>query len=204
MGYVLYVEAVWRTTHSSRIHSREWNAWHLTSTTHTAQNSVPSLRILTYNITMLLTTILLHLLCLTPITAHSTTSQPFSPDTIPASTRAHWIQRANSALSELYSPCPFMAFATAIVNHSDTSTSPHGSLICLGVNDVLLSGNPTLHGEVAAINNCSEILKAQEGWKGEDVSKAWRELSLYTNGEPCPMVCTSFVSILGFAQVCVM
>lgn len=131
------------------------------------------------------------------LTIYPTPSSQHTSPQISHSTRAHWVRHANAALPSLSSPCPFMAFSTAIVNHSDTSVSPHGQLICLGVNDVLDSGNPTLHGEVAAINNCTEILKQREGWRGEDVGKAWRELSLYTNGEPCPMVClpSSYVHV---------
>lgn len=62
---------------------------------------------------------------------------------IPFSTRAHWMRVANAALTELESPCPFAAFATAIVNH----TAPGlGELVCIGVNANSKTGNPTLHG----------------------------------------------------------
>lgn len=113
-------------------------------------------------------------------------------DTISFSTRAHWIRRANLALHEIESPCPFGAFGTAIVNHTDLSDGPEGKLVCIGVNDVK-SGNPTLHGEVQAINNCSKIFVASKeeggrGLSGEEAGEAWKDLSLYTNGEPCPMV----------------
>jgi hypothetical protein len=137
------------------------------------------------------------------LTIYPTPSSQHTSPRISPSTRAHWIRHANAALPSLSSSCPFMAFSTAIVNHSDTSLSPLGQLICLGVNDVLDSGNPTLHGEVAAINNCTEILRRREGWKGEDVGKAWRELSLYTNGEPCPMVRFLFLLLkpLYFSQL---
>lgn len=55
------------------------------------------------------------------------------------------MRRAISALADHGSPCPFEAFGTVIVNHTDTSSDPNGRLICIGVNDVN-SGNPTLHG----------------------------------------------------------
>lgn len=63
---------------------------------------------------------------------------------IPASTRVHWMRRANEALSEvLDDPCPFAAFGTAIVNH----TAPGlGELVCVGANSNSVTGNPSLHG----------------------------------------------------------
>lgn len=66
--------------------------------------------------------------------------------TLPFETRAYWMRRAISALSELESPCPFAAFGTVIVNHTDTSVDEKGKLVCMGVNENLRSGNPTLHG----------------------------------------------------------
>lgn len=47
------------------------------------------------------------------------------------------------------------------------------------------------NSEVAAINNCSQILTDPNGeyrLSGADALKAFRGLSLYTNAEPCPMV----------------
>ena len=58
------------------------------------------------------------------------------------------MRRANAAVDEIEkSPCLFNAFGTAIVNHTDTSEGPEGKLVCLGVNHVMRSGNPTVHGE---------------------------------------------------------
>jgi hypothetical protein len=42
------------------------------------------------------------------------------------------------------SPCPFAAFGTVIVNHTD---SANGKLICMGINENRKTGNPTLHGK---------------------------------------------------------
>jgi hypothetical protein len=71
-------------------------------------------------------------------------------DDIPLSTREHWMRRAIDALSELTdSPCPSQAFGAAIVNHTDTTTSEHGELICIGANSVFKDGNPVLHGMLA-------------------------------------------------------
>jgi len=97
------------------------------------------------------------------------------------------MRQANAALAALHSPCPFAAFGTVVVNHTDISSSPLGELICMSVNQNEQTGNPTLHGEVAAINNCTAVLAAK-GLSPKEVREAWSELSLYTNGEPCPMV----------------
>ncbi|KAL0261386.1 hypothetical protein SLS55_002816 [Diplodia seriata] len=48
---------------------------------------------------------------------------------IPHSTRAHWMRRANAALADLGgSPCPFAAFGSAVVNHTDTADGGLGEL----------------------------------------------------------------------------
>ncbi|EHL03548.1 putative tRNA-specific adenosine deaminase 2 [Glarea lozoyensis 74030] len=135
----------------------------------------------------------LSLLLLLLIHLSSTTLSP--PDTIPHSTREHWMRAANSALN---SPCPFEAFGCVIVNHSDTSNSPHGELVCSSQNQIRETGNPTLHGEVAAINECVKVL-GERGWSAEEIKGAWEGLSLYTNGEPCPM-CASAIRYSNFAE----
>lgn len=117
-------------------------------------------------------------------------SSPIPDNTIPFSTRAHWMRLANAALADLHSPCPFAAFGTVIVNH--TSSSPLGELVCMSVNQNQQTGNPTLHGEIAAINNCTDVLAAR-GMSPGEIAGAWGGLSLYTNGEPCPMVIPSFI-----------
>jgi hypothetical protein len=78
---------------------------------------------------------------------HLTNGHSQSEDPIPYSTRAHWMRRANSAIAEIEgTPCLFNAFASAIVNHTDTSEGPLGKLVCLGVNNIMRTGNPTVHG----------------------------------------------------------
>ncbi|KAF2217797.1 hypothetical protein CERZMDRAFT_31706 [Cercospora zeae-maydis SCOH1-5] len=119
---------------------------------------------------------------------------------IPFSTRAHWMRRANQALIDLVSPCPFGAFGTAIVNH--TAANGLGELICIGANSIGSTGNPTLHGEIAAINNCTAVLTDIEGPYGLNASQAQRafsSLSLYTNAESCPM-CASAIRWAGFKE----
>lgn len=110
---------------------------------------------------------------------------------IPYSTRAYWMRAANQALSDLESPCPFAAFGTVIVNH--TAHGPHGlgQLVCMGVNQMSNTGNPFMHGEMAAIGNCSTIFTAKNGNYGftaDQALNAFSQLSLYTNAESCPMV----------------
>jgi hypothetical protein len=78
--------------------------------------------------------------------AHTPANKYLEDDPIPFETRAYWMRRANAALAELDSPCPFAAFGTVIVNHTDTSSNPHGKLVCMDINQSLQTGNPTLHG----------------------------------------------------------
>ncbi|KAI4788367.1 hypothetical protein E4T44_13485 [Aureobasidium sp. EXF-8845] len=80
------------------------------------------------------------------------------------SPNAHWMLVASSANLAI-SPCPFAPYGTAVVNHTlSLSNSSHfGELICTGVNDNHHSANPTLHGEMAAFVNCSDILTDPEG-----------------------------------------
>jgi hypothetical protein len=72
--------------------------------------------------------------------------QALAPDTIPYDIRVYWMRRANTALAELASPCPFGAFGSVVVNHTDTSSDPKGKLVCMSVNQNMQKGNPTLHG----------------------------------------------------------
>lgn len=57
------------------------------------------------------------------------------------------MRQANAVLRELTSsPCPFAAFGTVIVNHTDSEGL--GELVCMGVNESGGVGNPVLHGTV--------------------------------------------------------
>jgi hypothetical protein len=74
-----------------------------------------------------------------------------SINSVPFSTRAHWMRRANAALRDVTgSPCPFAAFGTVIVNHTDTDGL--GDLVCIGANENSITGNPTLHGQHVSVN----------------------------------------------------
>ena len=50
--------------------------------------------------------------------------------------------------------------------------------------------DPTLHGEVAALNRCTDVL-AQRGLSPLEILDSWKDLSMYTTGEPCSMVSIS-------------
>lgn len=110
-------------------------------------------------------------------------------DSVPFITRAYWMRAANQVLFDSDSPCPFRAFGTVIVNHTVPGL---GELVCAGINLVSNTGNPTEHGEIVAINNCTEIFTANNGLTPDEVSKAFSQLSLYTNGEACPIVSIFF------------
>lgn len=128
------------------------------------------------------------------------TADSLLADRIPLATRALWIRRANEALRDLVSPCPFAAFGSAIVNHTE-SKGP-GDLICIGANHIGQTGNPSLHGEIAAINNCTGILTDPNGayrLSADEALLAFRDLTLYTNAEPCPM-CASAIRYGGFRE----
>ncbi|OAP59852.1 hypothetical protein AYL99_04854 [Fonsecaea erecta] len=125
-------------------------------------------------------------------------------DPVPFSTRAHWMRRAIAALADVNegSPCPFAAFGSVIVNHTASGTDGLGGEVCIGANAMVKDGNPTLHGEVAAINNCSRILTDPDGpykLSGPDALKALGDLSLYTTAEACPM-CSAAILYGGFRE----
>ncbi|KAI1656478.1 cytidine deaminase-like protein [Daldinia decipiens] len=77
-----------------------------------------------------------------------------------------------------------------------------GKLVCTGANNRSATGNPTLHGEIAAINNCTQILTDPSGpykLSPKEALAAFADLSLYTNAESCPM-CASAVRFAGFRE----
>jgi hypothetical protein len=122
-----------------------------------------------------------------PLREPETSDTSSSSNGLPSSTRAHWMRVASSANLAI-SACPFAPYGTAVVNHTlSLSNSSHlGDLICEGVNDNHQSGNPTLHGEMAAFVNCSNILTDAEGvyrLSAHEAREAWKEFSLYTTAE---------------------
>ncbi|PGH26676.1 hypothetical protein AJ80_01622 [Polytolypa hystricis UAMH7299] len=128
------------------------------------------------------------------------TTPELSINGVPYSTRAYWMRRANQALSDLDSPCQFGAFGTAIVNH--TTTNGLGDLVCIGINENSKTGNPSMHGEIAAISNCTKVLTDPEGPYNLTTSQAqaaFTQLTLYTNAESCPM-CAAAIRWAGFKE----
>ncbi|CRK28731.1 hypothetical protein BN1708_004714 [Verticillium longisporum] len=110
--------------------------------------------------------------------------------------RQYWIRQANEALS---SPCPFAPFGTVIVNHT---VDGRGNIVCTGKNTSHQSGNPMMHGEMAAIANCSQILTDSTGPYKMTVAEAlaaFSDLTIYTNAESCPM-CASAIRWAGFRE----
>jgi tRNA(adenine34) deaminase len=79
---------------------------------------------------------------------------------------------------------PQFPFAAMII---ETET---GKEICRGVNNS--SSNPTLHGEIATINNCVN------SYGRENLN--WPSLTLITTAEPCPM-CQGAIIWAGFGRV---
>ncbi|KIW80973.1 hypothetical protein Z517_03996 [Fonsecaea pedrosoi CBS 271.37] len=135
-------------------------------------------------------------------------------DPVRFSARAYWMRRAMAALANINdgSPCPFAAFGSVIVNHTASGKGTGGAgaseidhlgeEVCIGANSLVRDGNPTLHGEIAAINNCSRILTDPDGpykLSGPDAIKALGDLSLYTTAEACPM-CSSAILYGGFRE----
>ncbi|KAK0666809.1 cytidine deaminase-like protein [Cercophora samala] len=150
---------------------------------------------------LLLPSILLLVSTATACTHSVSTSPPPSPpkchhNTIPLSVREHWIHQANALA--LTHPCPFAAFGTVIVNH--TSDNPQGTLICTGANQSSRMGNPTLHGEITAINNCSSLfVSCAYNMTPAESLAAFKHLTIYTNAESCPM-CAAAVRWAGFRE----
>jgi len=67
-------------------------------------------------------------------------------------------------------------FAAMIINNTT------GKVLCQGVNNS--SKNPTLHGEIAAINSCSNKYGRNMDWKNT---------TLITTAEPCPMCMSAII-----------
>ncbi|KAI0662938.1 cytidine deaminase-like protein [Cubamyces menziesii] len=150
--------------------------------------------------------------CTQPVSGHQHHRHAFSPslesivalptlsiNSVPIAVREGWMRRANAALAELASPCTFSAFASVIVNHT---ASDAGELVCIGVNSNVNTGDPILHGEIAAIQNCTAVLTDPAGpykFTPKQAQAAFADLSLYTNAESCPM-CASAIRWSGFRE----
>ena len=114
---------------------------------------------------------------------------------VPSYDRDHWMRVANEAIyyPPISHPCPQAPFGSAIVNTTSNE------LICAIANRVGVTGDPTQHGEITAIQHCTQVLR-ERGLTPQQILQAWKEFSLYTNGEPCPM-CMSAIRWAGFKEV---
>ena len=83
---------------------------------------------------------------------------------------------------ELALEVPQYPFGAVIVRRAS------GEIVAEGVNQSVL--NPTFHGEMVAINHCTELLHPTD----------WSEFDLYTTAEPCAM-CQSAILWAGISNV---
>ncbi|KAI5844089.1 cytidine deaminase-like protein [Tricharina praecox] len=98
--------------------------------------------------------------------------------------RAHFMR---ATLHTLQGPCPRNPFTALIVNH----TASPATIVCTGSNSAYADGyHPVMHGEMAAIMNCSRLLSSRE---------AWADLSIYTDAESCPM-CAAAIRWAGMRE----
>ncbi|SPO28687.1 related to TAD2 - subunit of tRNA-specific adenosine-34 deaminase [Ustilago trichophora] len=118
-----------------------------------------------------------------------------SINSVPSSDRDHWMRLANSAIyyPPVSHPCPQAPFGTAIVNTTSNE------LVCAIANRVGSTGDPTQHGEITAIQHCTNVLR-KKGLSPHEILAAWKDFSLYTNAEPCTM-CLSAIRWAGFKEV---
>lgn len=124
---------------------------------------------------------------------HPEYQQGLSINDVPSERRLHWMRVANEAIYADGHPCPQAPFGTAIVN----TTSDQ--LVCVTSNKVGTTGDPSMHGEISAIRHCTDVL-TEKGLSPMEILASWKEFSLYTNGEPCPM-CASAIRWAGFKEV---
>lgn len=118
-----------------------------------------------------------------------------SINSVPSSDRDHWMRLANEAIyyPPVSHPCPQAPFGTVIVNTTSNE------LVCAIANRVGSTGDPTQHGEITAIQHCTNVLH-KKGLTPQQILAAWKDFSLYTNAEPCTM-CLSAIRWAGFKEV---
>ncbi|EEH07036.1 conserved hypothetical protein [Histoplasma capsulatum G186AR] len=101
---------------------------------------------------------------------------------IPFATRAYWMRKANKALPDLGSPCPWAAFGSVVTKER--------------------RGRVNKTWEIAAITNCTDILTNKHGrfkLTSLEALEAFKEFTLYTNAESCPM-CAAAIRWAGFKE----
>ncbi|CDU25216.1 related to TAD2-subunit of tRNA-specific adenosine-34 deaminase [Sporisorium scitamineum] len=149
---------------------------------------------------MLVATIALALLATSQAGAYRENIHPefhsgLSINSVPAADRDHWMRVASESIwyPPVSHPCPQAPFGTAIVNTTSNE------LICAIANRVGSTGDPTQHGEITAIQHCTNVLQ-KKGLTPQQILAAWKDFSLYTNAEPCTM-CLSAIRWAGFKEV---
>jgi tRNA(Arg) A34 adenosine deaminase TadA len=149
---------------------------------------------------MLITTLALAMLATAQAGAYKENIHPefqsgLSINQVPAADREHWMRVATHSIyaPPVSHPCPQAPFGTAIVNTTSNE------LICAIANRVGSTGDPTQHGEITAIQHCTNVLQ-RKGLTPQEILAAWKDLSLYTNAEPCTM-CLSAIRWAGFKEV---
>ncbi|GAA5990419.1 hypothetical protein JCM10908_007362 [Rhodotorula pacifica] len=125
---------------------------------------------------------------------HNDNQAGLSLNGVPAATRTKWMRVANDAVPEILSaPCSHFPFGVAVVN----TTSDE--LVCVAANKVGVTGNPSMHGEISGLHRCTEVL-TERGLSPQEILAAWRDFTMYTTGEPCPM-CASALRWAGMGEV---
>ncbi|GAA6019924.1 hypothetical protein JCM8202_001755 [Rhodotorula sphaerocarpa] len=126
---------------------------------------------------------------------HNDNQSGLSLNGVPATTRTKWMRVANNAVPEILGSghCSHFPFGVAVVN----TTSDE--LVCVAANQVGITGNPSLHGEISGLKRCTKVL-TERGLSPTEILEAWRDLSMYTTGEPCPM-CASALRWAGMGEV---
>ena len=115
---------------------------------------------------------------------------------------AGWTVCQGGAWSNEQQQAAYMRRCIVLANQAEAAGGfPYGALIAdPKVGEILAEGkndaslNPTLHGEIVAINNLTEQLG------GVPVYNVAGNLELYTTAEPCPM-CMGAIAWSGFGRV---
>jgi len=118
---------------------------------------------------------------------------------IPCSTRFYLMRQALQLGLNAGGLCPFGdAFASIVVIHHGPNIADI-EYVCTGVNN--FGGNGwTAHGEIEALRNCSNVVKAKYGESYVTNSTFWHTLSLYTTAESCSM-CMSAIRFATLKEV---
>ncbi|KAK4046252.1 hypothetical protein OIV83_006231 [Microbotryomycetes sp. JL201] len=128
---------------------------------------------------------------------HNDDQRNLAINNIPAADREYYMAIANDAVREINGDaCSIAPFGSVVVEHKADGTD---EIVCVAANQVGVIGDPSMHGEMSAIRACTEVLK-NRGLSPQEMLLAWRNYTMYTNGEPCPM-CASALRWSGVKEV---